>query len=124
MSDPKMMLMAQMLRQREPRLTVNGGVSDFDAGRGYAGGGRLGASVPLSDDSNVNFGIAGSAVKGPGVNQAQIEGADVSYSNGPNTVGLNWNRPRPGVGPMFNLENPFNPQSLPPNWMLTYRRQF
>ena len=119
----KTLLMVDALRRRDPRLFVNGGFSDFDAGKGYAGGGRVGVSFPVGEEGNLNVGALGSAVKGKNYEKAQIEGADVSYNTGPHTVALNWNRKRP-YAPMMNIEDPLNSQMSAPNWMVTYKREF
>lgn len=102
---------------RKTRFELFGGGGSIPAG--YAFGGRIGADIPLSQDSSLGLGMAGSVVNSDFFKDRMLTGLDAEYRKGPNSYGVEWRKQFMG-GNLGGIEVPGNPNQL---W-LKYRRQF
>lgn len=102
---------------RKARFELFGGGGSIP--KGFAFGGRLGADIPLSQDSSLSLGMAGSVVRAEDFKNRMLTGLDANYRKGPSSYGVELRRAFPGG--IFD-GNPVggNPDQL---W-LRYRRQF
>ena len=77
-----------------PRVDVQGGVNSINERgvKGIGGGGRVGVTVPMSDDRDVTVGVSGGGAKvragGNTYKDFNVTGADVSYRKGDTTIGV------------------------------------
>lgn len=73
-------------KDKEPNLQLAGGLS-ADKGR-VSGGGRVGYTLPLDNESDVTVGVSGSVFKDKNASGAKVTGGDVTYRNKNTTVGV------------------------------------
>lgn len=88
--------------------------------KGFAGGGRIGANIPLSNNESINAGLSMSGVQTPNFQELKAQGMDLAYQKGDETYGMRYNRPPPipMTDPHGRLQAP------PPTWSLNYARRF
>jgi len=88
--------------------------------QGFAGGGRIGANIPLTDNEAINAGLSMSGVQTPNFQELKAQGMDLAYQKGDETYGMRYNRP-----PLILMTDPHGRlQAPPPRFMLNYARRF
>lgn len=80
-------------------------------GGGYAGGGRLSTTLPLSEQQRLILGMSGGGYTNKYGADFKLQGADAMLQGNGQSLGVNYNRP-----------NPYAPQI--PRWMINYGREF
>lgn len=88
--------------------------------KGFAGGGRIGANIPLSNNESINAGLSMSGVQTPNFQELKAQGMDLAYRKGDETYGMRYNRPPPipMTDPHGRLQAP------PPRFMLNYSKRY
>ena len=88
--------------------------------KGFAGGGRIGANIPLSNNESINAGLSMSGVQTPNFQELKAQVMDLAYQNGDETYGMRYNRPPPipMTDPHGRLQAP------PPRFMLNYSKRY
>ena len=88
--------------------------------KGFAGGGRIGANIPLSNNESINAGLSMSGVQTPNFQELKAQGMDLAYQKGDETYGMRYNRPPPipMTDPHGRLQAP------PPRFMLNYSKRY
>jgi hypothetical protein len=88
--------------------------------KGFAGGGRIGANIPLSNNESINAGLSMSGVQTPNFQELKAQGMDLAYQKGDETYGMRYNRPPPipMIDPHGRLQAP------PPRFMLNYSKRY
>lgn len=88
--------------------------------KGFAGGGRIGANIPLSNNESINAGLSMSGVHTPNFQELKAQGMDLAYQKGDETYGMRYNRPPPipMTDPHGRLQAP------PPRFMLNYSKRY
>lgn len=80
-------------------------------GGGFAGGGRLSTTLPLSEQQRLILGLAGGGYRSKYGSDFQLQGADAMLQGDGQSFGVQYNRPNPNA-----------PQI--PRWMINYGRSF
>lgn len=89
---------------------LQGNVQAIDGG-GFAGGGRLSTTIPMSEQQRLILGISGGGYKNKYGSDFQLQGADAMLQDEGQSFGVRYNRPNPNAPQM-------------PRWMLNYGRSF
>lgn len=80
-------------------------------GNGFAGGGRLSTTLPLSEQQRLILGLSGGGYRNKYGSDFQLQGADAMLQGNGQSLGVQYNKP-----------NPYAPQI--PRWMINYGREF
>jgi hypothetical protein len=88
--------------------------------QGFAGGGRIGANIPLAENEAIRAGLSMSGVHTPNFQELKAQGMDLAYQKGDETYGMRYNRPPPipMTDPHGRLQAP------PPRFMLNYSKRY
>ncbi len=89
---------------------LQGNIQSMQGG-GFAGGGRIGTTIPLTEQQRLILGLSGGGYRNKYGSDFQLQGADAMLQGDGQSFGIQYNRP-----------NPFAPQI--PRWMLNYSKQF
>jgi hypothetical protein len=79
---------------QKTRFSLFGGGGSIPSG--FAFGGRLGADIPLSQDSSLGLGMAGSVVNAQDFKNKMLTGLDATYRKGPSSYGVELRKAFPG----------------------------
>ena len=71
---------------RRARFELFGGGGSIP--KGFAFGGKLGADIPLSQDSSLGLGMAGNVLRVEDFKNRMLTGLDATYRKGPNSYGV------------------------------------
>ena len=80
-------------------------------GNGFAGGGRLSTTIPMSDQQRLILGVSGGGYMNDYGRDFQLQGADARLQGNGQSLGVQYNKPNPNA-----------PQI--PRWMINYGREF
>jgi hypothetical protein len=89
---------------------LQGNVQSMQGG-GFAGGGRIGTTIPITDEQRLILGLSGGGYRGKYGSDFQLQGADAMLQGNGQSLGVQYNRP-----------NQYAPQI--PRWMINYRKEF
>lgn len=101
-------------------ITAMGGLSKVPGG--LAGGGRIGAEIPLTEEQKLILGLTGNFIHSPQAKRINPTGLDLMFNSPNSSFGVQYNQPNKGMMQPTSYENLV--QSAMPTFLMNYRRQF